>query len=93
MQDLVNEYSLDIVESYMTHIQTCACEAVKGLLKKFSLAHHMKTIDTVSATDYLDDGMVMMIPVIVVIVIIVIIDFYYCYYYYLLLLLLLLLLL
>ena len=56
MQELVNEYSLFVVQSYMTHIQSCAENAVREMLRSFSLQSGMSEIDYVTSEDYLDDG-------------------------------------
>lgn len=56
MHELVNEYSLEVVQAYMKHIQQCAEDAVRNMLKEFSLKENMKEIDTVTAEDFLDDG-------------------------------------
>jgi 5-oxoprolinase (ATP-hydrolysing) len=56
MSELILEYSLKVVQSYMKHIQNCAENAVRQMLCEFSLKEKMKEIDNVSAIDYLDDG-------------------------------------
>ncbi len=33
MHELVNEYNLEVVQAYMTHIQTCAEMAVRDMLR------------------------------------------------------------
>jgi 5-oxoprolinase (ATP-hydrolysing) len=39
MHELVNEYNLEVVQAYMTHIQTCAEMAVRDMLK--CVSHQM----------------------------------------------------
>lgn len=56
MTGLCQEYGLSMVTAYMQHIQTCAEEAVRGMLRLFSLCEGLDTIGTVTAEDYLDDG-------------------------------------
>lgn len=56
MQELVAEYSLEVIQAYMNHIQNCAAEAVRDMLRQFSLAQNMAPVDTVYAEDCLDDG-------------------------------------
>jgi 5-oxoprolinase (ATP-hydrolysing) len=57
---LVNEYNLHIVKSYMTHIQNCAENAVRSMLKDF--VQRMGT-NIVQAQDYLDDGTVLCLKI------------------------------
>jgi len=56
LQDMIHHYSAAVVFAYMTHIQVNAEEAVRNVLKAFSLKHQLKEIDQVQAVDYLDDG-------------------------------------
>lgn len=56
MHELIKEYSLEVVAAYMTHIQTCAEQAVRSMLTEFSVREKMAEVDTVRAIDFLDDG-------------------------------------
>jgi 5-oxoprolinase (ATP-hydrolysing) len=56
MQELVGEYSLDVVKAYMGHIQDCAEGAVRGMLRKFAVQKHLGERGRVQSVDYLDDG-------------------------------------
>ena len=47
---------LQIVQAYMHHIQSNAEEAVRNMLKKLSLRQGLLELDTVEASDFLDDG-------------------------------------
>lgn len=42
MHELVHEYTLQVVQAYMIHIQYCAEMAVRNMLKTFSLEQNMK---------------------------------------------------
>ena len=52
LTELVHEYSLRVVESYMSFIQKNAEISVRNMLKDFAAEHGNK----VSAVDYMDDG-------------------------------------
>jgi hypothetical protein len=56
MNELVNEYSLNVIQSYMNHIQQCASDSVRQMLRSFSVAQGMNEVGTVEAEDSLDDG-------------------------------------
>eukprot|EP00981_Chlorochromonas_danica_P003519 scaffold659_cov192-Ochromonas_danica.AAC.32 len=56
VNELVKEYSLEVVQAYMGHIQTCAEQAVRQMLREFSLSLGLKEVDSVTAEDFLDDG-------------------------------------
>ena len=56
MHELVHEYSLEVVQAYMVHIQNCAEQAVRNMLRDFSIKEKMNEVDTVVAEDFLDDG-------------------------------------
>lgn len=56
MHELVAEYGLDVVTAYMNHIQACAENSVRAMLKAFSRKMNLKEIDSVYAEDFLDDG-------------------------------------
>ena len=47
---------LQIVQAYMHHIQSNAEEAVRNMLKELSLREGLAEVDTVEASDFLDDG-------------------------------------
>jgi 5-oxoprolinase (ATP-hydrolysing) len=52
----VKEYGLEVVQAYMRHIQNCAEQAVRDMLRSFSLQEGMEEQDSVFAQDFLDDG-------------------------------------
>ncbi|HIP39160.1 MAG TPA: 5-oxoprolinase, partial [Desulfocapsa sulfexigens] len=54
--EMVNSYGLEVVQAYMDHVQETAEEAVRTRLREFSVNRGLKEIDTVSATEYLDDN-------------------------------------
>jgi 5-oxoprolinase (ATP-hydrolysing) len=56
VSELCNEYSLPVVLAYMNHIQNCAEESVRAMLREYSLACQLDEIGTVTAEDFLDDG-------------------------------------
>lgn len=56
MQELVEEYSLGVVQAYMGHIQVCAEQAVRAMLRDFSIERGLGEVGSVSAEDFLDDG-------------------------------------
>jgi 5-oxoprolinase (ATP-hydrolysing) len=56
VDELVDEYTLPVVLAYMTHIQNCAEESVRVMLRQFSEACRLPEVGTVSAEDFLDDG-------------------------------------
>ena len=63
MPELVKEYGLDVVQAYMSHIQRCAEEAVRGMLREFSLSKGLGELGTVTAEDFLDDGTVIRLTI------------------------------
>eukprot|EP00825_Cyclidium_porcatum_P026350 TRINITY_DN2836_c0_g1_i4.p1 TRINITY_DN2836_c0_g1~~TRINITY_DN2836_c0_g1_i4.p1 ORF type:complete len:460 (-),score=62.00 TRINITY_DN2836_c0_g1_i4:80-1459(-) len=56
IQDLISEYGLKTVHSYMNFIQDNAEESVRRMLVEISLKNKMKEIDFVQEEDYMDDG-------------------------------------
>ena len=54
--EMVTKYGLEVVQAYMGHIQTTAEEAVRAGLKALSKRRGMEQVDSVTATEYLDDG-------------------------------------
>ena len=54
--EMVEHYSLEVVQAYMHHIQTNAEEAVRSMLKALSVREGLAEVDTVKANDFLDDG-------------------------------------
>ncbi len=54
--EMVDNYGLDVVQAYMKHIQDTAEEAVRASLIELSNLKGLRSRDSVSATDYLDDG-------------------------------------
>ena len=53
---LIDEYSLEVVQAYMTHIQTSAELAVRDMLREISESRGLADVDTLSAEDFMDDG-------------------------------------
>jgi len=51
-----NTSGLQIVQSYMHHIQSNAEEAVRNMLKELSFREGLAEVETVQASDFLDDG-------------------------------------
>lgn len=56
MNELVIEYGLSVVQTYMVHIQSCAEAAVREMLRSFSLQEGMGERDSFTSEDFLDDG-------------------------------------
>lgn len=56
MNELCVEYSLPVVQAYMTYIQQAAELAVRNMLHEFSLAQQLPEVGSVSAEDFMDDG-------------------------------------
>ena len=56
LTEMVEKYSLEVVQAYMGHIQTNAENAVRSMLKEFSTNMNLKPIDTIEAEELLDDG-------------------------------------
>eukprot|EP01132_Coremiostelium_polycephalum_P001228 gene1228-1551_t len=56
MEELIHQYGLNVVHSYMHHVQNNAELAVRDMLKEISLSANLKPIDTLTAVDYMDDG-------------------------------------
>jgi 5-oxoprolinase (ATP-hydrolysing) len=54
--EMVDHYGLDVVQAYMGHVQDAAEEAVRSRLQELSQGKQMRTVDTVCAMDYMDDG-------------------------------------
>lgn len=54
--DLIKEYSLGVVQSYMGHIQSNAESAVREMLCAFSTQQGLSEVGTVHARDQMDDG-------------------------------------
>ncbi|KAK9815723.1 hypothetical protein WJX72_008572 [[Myrmecia] bisecta] len=54
--DLIAEYSLEVVQAYMRHIQANAEAAVRTMLVDFSHEQGLAEVDTVYAEDQMDDG-------------------------------------
>ncbi|MED5435646.1 MAG: hydantoinase B/oxoprolinase family protein [SAR324 cluster bacterium] len=54
--EMVEHYSLEVVQAYMHHIQTNAEEAVGSMLKALSVREGLAEVDSVKANDFLDDG-------------------------------------
>jgi len=53
VQDLIREYSLDVVQAYMYHVQDNAELAVKQMLTKVA---ELRKTSVLEAEDYMDDG-------------------------------------
>lgn len=56
MHELVEEYGLDVVTSYMSHIQVCAEQAVRNMLRNFARDEGIEEGGLIRAEDFLDDG-------------------------------------
>eukprot|EP00455_Lapot_gusevi_P052856 TRINITY_DN8129_c0_g1_i2.p1 TRINITY_DN8129_c0_g1~~TRINITY_DN8129_c0_g1_i2.p1 ORF type:complete len:354 (+),score=114.14 TRINITY_DN8129_c0_g1_i2:43-1104(+) len=56
MEELIAEYSLGVVQAYMTHIQANAEVAVRDMLRDIAEKNNLPDIGTLEAVDYLDDG-------------------------------------
>ena len=56
MDELISEYGLEVVNSYMGHIQFTAERAVREMLRTFSVRQNLKPVDSVYSEDFLDDG-------------------------------------
>ncbi len=54
--EMVDYYSLEVVQAYMLHVQETAEEAVRTSLCDLSRKRGLAKRDTVKATEYLDDG-------------------------------------
>ena len=54
--EMVDYYSLEVVQAYMLHVQETAEEAVRTSLAEVSRSRGLAERDTVRATEYLDDG-------------------------------------
>ena len=56
IEELIDEYTRDVVLAYMKHIQDTAELSVRNMLKSLAKQHNLKDIDTLYAVDYMDDG-------------------------------------
>lgn len=56
VKGLIQEYSLEMVQAYMGHIQDNAERAVREMLVDFSLSCGLPEVGTVTAEDQMDDG-------------------------------------
>ena len=56
MEELIAQYSLEVVQQYMKYIQENAEGAVRDMLCDISLQRGLKEVDTLKAVDYMDDG-------------------------------------
>lgn len=56
IQELIDIYSLRVVQAYMRHIRRNAEETVREMLKAFSLSKGLPEIGCVTAEDQMDDG-------------------------------------
>lgn len=55
--ELIDEYSLDVVQAYMNHIQNNAEIAVRDVLKEIAVQAKKRTGRSIlTAVDYMDDG-------------------------------------
>lgn len=64
MQELIDEYGLDVVQAYMSHIQKNAELAVRDMLREIG----RKTVNehgqsTIEAEDFMDDGSVIRLKI------------------------------
>ncbi|KAF5200561.1 5-oxoprolinase [Thalictrum thalictroides] len=65
IRELIEQYGLEVVQAYMTHVQTNAEEAVREMLKAVSARvlslssnQEKKALVTIEEEDYMDDGSV-----------------------------------
>ena len=57
IEELIQEYSLPIVQAYMGHIQSNAETAIRDVLKKFAADFQSRTGKACTGSiDYMDDG-------------------------------------
>jgi 5-oxoprolinase (ATP-hydrolysing) len=57
VRELIGEYGLPVVQSYMGHIRDAAERAVRDMLKAFAAARGLAApVGSVSAEDFMDDG-------------------------------------
>ncbi len=54
--EMVDHYGLKVVQAYMLHVQETAEEAVRASLCELSRSRGLAAEETVTATEYLDDG-------------------------------------
>jgi len=54
--EMVDHFGRDTVQAYMKHVQDAAEAAIRARMRQLSLSKGMATMDTVTATDHLDDG-------------------------------------
>ncbi|XP_020286106.1 5-oxoprolinase [Pseudomyrmex gracilis] len=56
VNELIEFYSLEVVQAYMNHIQRAAEDAVREMFKKKAAEISKNFTDTIYGSDYLDDG-------------------------------------
>ena len=56
LQEMVQNWSLEVVQGYMKHIQDNAEESVRMMLQELSAREELPQVGTIHAVDYLDDG-------------------------------------
>ena len=56
MEELIAQYSLEVVQQYMKYIQANAEEAVREMLRDISTKRGLREVDTLEAEDFMDDG-------------------------------------
>ncbi|MEC8360264.1 MAG: hydantoinase B/oxoprolinase family protein, partial [SAR324 cluster bacterium] len=56
LQEMVEHWSLEVVQAYMKHIQDNAEESVRLMLQQLSVRENLQEVGTIHAVDYLDDG-------------------------------------
>ncbi|MDG2196864.1 MAG: hydantoinase B/oxoprolinase family protein [SAR324 cluster bacterium] len=56
IQEMVEHWSLEVVQAYMKHIQDNAEESVRLMLQQLSVGKNLPEVGTIHAVDYLDDG-------------------------------------
>eukprot|EP00002_Diphylleia_rotans_P021998 TRINITY_DN4298_c0_g1_i3.p1 TRINITY_DN4298_c0_g1~~TRINITY_DN4298_c0_g1_i3.p1 ORF type:complete len:1178 (+),score=228.16 TRINITY_DN4298_c0_g1_i3:265-3798(+) len=54
--ELIKEYSLEVVQAYMMHVQNSAEAAVRNMLKEISIRQGLPEIGSLGAEDFMDDG-------------------------------------
>ena len=56
LQEMVEHWSLEVVQAYMQHIQDNAEESVRLMLQQLSVREKLPEVGTIHSVDYLDDG-------------------------------------
>eukprot|EP01098_Paradermamoeba_levis_P002844 TRINITY_DN1351_c0_g1_i1.p1 TRINITY_DN1351_c0_g1~~TRINITY_DN1351_c0_g1_i1.p1 ORF type:complete len:682 (+),score=195.46 TRINITY_DN1351_c0_g1_i1:1498-3543(+) len=56
VDELIDTYSLEVVQAYMRYVQGAAEQAVRAMLVDISLKYNLKPVDCLEAEDFMDDG-------------------------------------